>query len=106
MEISLLLIVIGLFIAVLVIKSVVSLAVRYALFVAVALFVATHEYGPDVMGWLDGYRAAKIGMAAGLGLIGTKLVSLVALRNNRWRYVLVPAIGIVLTAVITRTTFG
>ena len=106
MEISLLLIVVGLFVAVLILKSVVSLAVRYALFVAVALAVFVDRYGPDVAAWLDGGRAAQIGMIAAAAMVGTKLTAWLFFRQSRWRFLLTPVVGVALTALATRVLAG
>ena len=106
MEISLLLVVVGLFVAVLVLKSILSLAVRYALFVAVALLVFTDRYGPDVAAWLDGPRAVQVAVVAGTGLVGTKLLTWLFLRQSRWRFLATPVVGVALTALATRVIAG
>lgn len=102
MEISLLLLVAALFVGVLLIKSVIGLAVRYALFVAVAVLIYVDRYGPDVAGWIGGSEAAEIALAAGLGMAGTWIAASLLFQRSKWRVVLTPVTGVVLTVLATR----
>ena len=106
MEVTLLAVVIALFVAVLVIKSVLSLLVRYALFVAVALLAFTHERGPDIRGWLGGEEAVQVALVAGAAMVGTGLVSALLLRRARFRALLVPLVGVGLTVLAMRVLTG
>lgn len=106
MELTLLLVVAGLFVAVLLLKTIISLAVSYLLFVAVALLVFVDRYGPDVASWLGASEAAQIGAIAGAAMIGTKIVSFALFRDSRWRSLLTPITGVALTALATRVIAG
>ena len=106
MEISLLLLVAALFVGVLVIKSVVGLAVRYALFVAVAVFAYVDRYGPDVAAWIGGPEVAEIALAAGAAMVGTWAASSLLFRRSRWRFLLTPVTGVLLTVLATRVLAG
>lgn len=106
MEISLLLIVAALFVGVLLLKSLIELAVRYALFVAVAVLVFADRYGPDVAAWMDAGRAGEIALIAAAAMIGTKLVAVVFFRRSRRRFLLTPTTGVALTALAARVLAG
>ena len=98
MELTLLALVVALFVAVLVLKAVLGLAVRYGLFVAVAVLVFADRRGPDVAGWMGPEEALQIAAVAAAAMIGTKVLATLFFRRSRLRVVLVPATGVALTA--------
>lgn len=102
MEPTLLMVVIGLFVAVLFLKAVVGVAVRYILFLAVALLVFEQRYGPDIADWLDGERATQMAIVAGIALVATKAAGILVFRDSRWRFVLTPVAGIILTVLAAK----
>lgn len=106
MEISLLLVVACLFIGVLVVRTVMNLLVRYALFATVAVLVFADRYGPDVARWMTFDRAAQIALVAGTAMIGTWLLGKVLFRRTRWRFLFMPVTGVTLTALAARVLAG
>ena len=106
MELTLLLVVAGLFVAVLLLKAILSLAASYVLFVAVALLVFVDRYGPDIASWLGASEAAEIAVIAAAAMVGTKLATVVLFRSSRWRFLLTPITGVALTALATRVIAG
>ena len=106
MELTLLVAVVGLFVAVLLLKTIVSLAVSYLLFVAVAFLVFVDRYGPELSAWLGAPEAAQIATIAAAAMIGTKLAAFALFRDSRWRFLLTPITGVALTALATRVVAG
>ena len=102
METGLLVAVAALFVAVLVLKSLIGLAARYLLFVAVAVLVFRERLGWTGADLLDADRAMTVAMVALGALFGTKLIAFALFKQSRWRYLLTPVTGVVLTAGIVR----
>ena len=106
MELTLLLVVAGLFVAVLLLKTLISLAMSYLLFVAVALLVFVDRYGPEIGSWLGAPEATQIATIAAAAMIGTKIIAFALFRDSRWRWLLTPVTGVAVTALATRVIAG
>ena len=102
MDATLILLILGLFVAVLILKSVLGLAVRFALFVAVAAFILHRQQGVDVGDLFDADRLVTLLMSAAVGLVGTKLLAFALFRDSKLRFVLTPITGILVTAAATQ----
>ena len=102
MDATLILLILGLFAAVLILKSVLGLALRFALFVAVAALILHRQQGVSASDLLDADRLLTLLLSAAVGLGGTKLVAFALFRDSKLRFVLTPITGILVTAIATQ----
>ena len=102
MDATLILLILGLFVAVVVLKSVIGLALRFALFVAVAALVLHRQQGVGASDLLDPDRLVTLLLSAAVGLVGTKLIAFALFRDSKLRFVLTPITGILVTAAATQ----
>lgn len=90
-------VVVVLFVAVSVIKTVLGLVLRYVLFVAAAVLVYQERFGTEIASWMTRTIATEIATVAGLAFAMTSVIGFFAFRNSRLRFVLLPAIGLAAT---------
>ena len=102
MDATLIVLIAGLFVAVLILKSVVGLALRFALFMTVAALILHRQQGIAPGDLLDPDRVVTLVFAAGVGLIGTKLIAFALFRDSKLRFVLTPITGVLVTAIATQ----
>ena len=102
MEPTLIVLIVALFVAVLVLKSLISLALRFALFVAVAALVLSREQGLAAGDLLDPDRLMVLLLSAASGLVGTKLIAFALFRDSKLRCLLRPVTGVIVTVIATR----
>ena len=102
MELSLLVLVAALFVGVLILRSVIGLAVRFALFMAVAALALHRDMGLRFEDMLAPDRLAVLLFSAGAALLATKLIAFALFRDSRFRFLLTPITGVVVTVIATR----
>lgn len=99
------LVVVALFLAVALIRTVLGLALRYALFVIVALLVYQDRYGTDVPSWMTPRLASEVAIVAGAALVVTAISSHL-IKSRPLRFVVVPAIGLGATVAAAHVVAG
>ncbi len=99
------LIVAALYVATTLIKTVLGIGLRYALFVAAAMLVYQDRYGTEVRRWMDAEAAGEIALVAGLALLVTAAASFF-LRESKLRFLAIPAIGVAATVLAARVVAG
>ena len=102
MDATLIVLIAALFVAVLILKSVIGLATRFLLFAAVAALILHRQQGVAAADLLDPDRLVTVLLSAATGLIGTKLIAFALFRDSKLRFLLTPITGVLVTAAAAR----
>ncbi len=91
----------ALFAAAFMLKALVSLAVQYLIFVGTAGAFFKLQTGAQSFAFLNPHVIADLAIIGGIAFVATELLLLSFFRKSKMRFLLLPAIGVVTTFLVT-----